>query len=312
MPSAAKDILAGTAGGIAQASEESNPSNKLRLKVLVGQPFDIVKVRMQTAPRGTYSGMLHCAGGILKNEGPLAFYKGTLSPLMGIGVCVSIQFGALESAKRFIAQRNIANGTGGPDGKRLSGTQLVAAGAFAGLSNGIVSGPVEHIRIRLQIQATGNRIYSGPWDAVKKIYASNGVAGIYKGQVATLWREAIGYGAYFWTYEELMQRHMAKRNIRRDEVSPGYAVLFGAAGGYALWACIYPIDVIKSRMQTDGFSGEARKYKSTVDCVRESHIDHPIPLFSFSPFRSPFANGATFVFFELASRALNKHFPDPI
>jgi hypothetical protein len=30
---------------------------------------------MQTAPAGTYTGMLQCAGGILKNEGPLAFYK---------------------------------------------------------------------------------------------------------------------------------------------------------------------------------------------------------------------------------------------
>jgi len=30
---------------------------------------------MQTAPPGTYTGMLQCAGGILKNEGPLAFYK---------------------------------------------------------------------------------------------------------------------------------------------------------------------------------------------------------------------------------------------
>lgn len=31
--------------------------------------------RMQTAPKGTYKGMVDCAGGILKNEGPLAFYK---------------------------------------------------------------------------------------------------------------------------------------------------------------------------------------------------------------------------------------------
>lgn len=30
---------------------------------------------MQTAPKGTYKGMIDCAGGILKNEGPLAFYK---------------------------------------------------------------------------------------------------------------------------------------------------------------------------------------------------------------------------------------------
>ncbi len=37
--------------------------------------IDVWCQRMQTAPKGTYSGMLHCAGGILKNEGPLAFYK---------------------------------------------------------------------------------------------------------------------------------------------------------------------------------------------------------------------------------------------
>lgn len=37
--------------------------------------IDICCQRMQTAPKGTYNGMLHCAGGILKNEGPLAFYK---------------------------------------------------------------------------------------------------------------------------------------------------------------------------------------------------------------------------------------------
>lgn len=35
----------------------------------------ILVQRMQTAPKGTYKGMLDCAGGILKREGPLAFYK---------------------------------------------------------------------------------------------------------------------------------------------------------------------------------------------------------------------------------------------
>jgi solute carrier family 25 carnitine/acylcarnitine transporter 20/29 len=30
---------------------------------------------MQTSAKGTYKGMVHCAGGILKNEGPFAFYK---------------------------------------------------------------------------------------------------------------------------------------------------------------------------------------------------------------------------------------------
>ena len=72
-----KDLVGGSVGGIAQ--------------VLVGQPFDIVKVRVQTAPPGTYASPLDCATKLLRADGPKGFYKGTLTPLLGIGACVSIQ-----------------------------------------------------------------------------------------------------------------------------------------------------------------------------------------------------------------------------
>lgn len=74
--------------------------------------------------------------------------KGTLTPLLGIGICVSIQFGAMEWSKRYFASQNIRDGIGGPHGILLTGPQLFASGVFAGLANGFVSGPVEHIRIR--------------------------------------------------------------------------------------------------------------------------------------------------------------------
>ena len=50
-------------------------------------PTDIVKVRLQTTSQ--YKGALDCATQIFKKEGPAAFYKGTLTPLIGIGACVS-------------------------------------------------------------------------------------------------------------------------------------------------------------------------------------------------------------------------------
>ncbi|GJJ06821.1 hypothetical protein Clacol_001017 [Clathrus columnatus] len=220
MSKTVKDLTAGTAGGI--------------LQVLVGQPFDIVKVRMQTAPKGTYSGMVQCATGILKNEGPLAFYKGTLSPLLGIGVCVSIQFAVLESTKRYFAAQNIQRGRGGSDGKEYTGGQLVLAGALAGIANGFVSGPVEHIRIRLQTQPSVNPPYAGPFDAVRKITSQYGIPGLFKGQTATFAREAVGYGAYFWAYESLMRWEMKRKSISREEIPATKTVLFGAAAGYAV------------------------------------------------------------------------------
>jgi solute carrier family 25 (mitochondrial carnitine/acylcarnitine transporter), member 20/29 len=91
----------------------------------------------------------------------------------------------------------------------------------------------------LQTQSATKPLYAGPWDAIKQIYSTRGIAGIYKGQVATLWREASGYAVYFLAYEKLMQREMARKGIARDQVNPGYAILFGAAAGYAVSA-IFP------------------------------------------------------------------------
>lgn len=71
-------------------------------------------------------------------------------------------------------------------GEPLSLGQYYLAGAGAGIGNSFVSGPVEHVRIRLQTQTSN--IYSGPVDAVKKIYRADGLRGVYHGQGATLAR----------------------------------------------------------------------------------------------------------------------------
>ncbi|KAK4703413.1 hypothetical protein P7C70_g2811, partial [Phenoliferia sp. Uapishka_3] len=78
------DLLAGTISGWAQ--------------VFTGQPFDIVKVRLQSSDN--YKGTMDCATRILREEGPTAFYKGTIMPLVGIGACVSLQFAGLQAGKR--------------------------------------------------------------------------------------------------------------------------------------------------------------------------------------------------------------------
>lgn len=58
--------------------------------------------------------------------------------------------------------------------------------------------------------------------------------GLYKGQAVTLLRESTGYGVYFLAYEKLVQREITKKGIRRDQISPVNAILYGAAAGYAV------------------------------------------------------------------------------
>lgn len=247
-----KDLFAGAVGGVAQ--------------VLLGQPFDIVKVRLQTTSQ--YTGALDAATQIYKNEGPAAFYKGTLTPLIGIGACVSVQFGGFHYARRAFEAQNTAKG----HPAQLSYAQYYAAGAFAGIANTVLSSPIEHIRIRLQTQPHGaNRLYSGPIDCVRKLSAHQGVLrGVYRGTAVTYMREAQAYGVWFTTFEYLMNADAARNHIKRENISTLKVAMYGGLAGEMLWISSYPFDVVKSKMQSDGF-GKDMKYLSMRDCFAKTY-----------------------------------------
>lgn len=284
-----QDVLSGTIGGIAQ--------------VIVGQPLDILKVRLQTSPPGTYTGMLDCATRIVRNEGPLAFYKGTLTPLLGVGACVSIQFGVVEALKRQFSTSNLRSNRSAD----LSYGQFYLAGGIAGLANSVVAGPVEHIRIRLQTQPSPP-LYRGPIDVVRSITTTAGPLSIFRGQLPTFAREFHGMGMYFLTYEALVSHKLSSSHISRDQLPATYAMFSGAMAGYALWLTAYPADIIKSKLQTDALDPTKRRYAGALDCIRQTFKHDGVRGFfrGLLPtlVRSPFANAATFVAFEWASRNL--------
>lgn len=237
------------------------------------QPFDTVKVRLQTQPRENplYNGIGDCVSKTFKSEGFKGFYRGTLTPLVGVGACVSIQFGALEFAKRKFTSYNASAGNKTPE--HLSIPQLFLAGAASGVANSVLSGPIEHVRTRLQVQgsaANGNPTYSGPLDFARKVAGQHGIGGLYKGQGVTVLREFLGYGAYFATYEWLIQRAMKNEGKRRDQIETWKQCLYGATAGYGLWLSVYPIDVVKSKLQTDGFEPSTRRYAGMIDCARKT------------------------------------------
>jgi solute carrier family 25 carnitine/acylcarnitine transporter 20/29 len=234
----------------------------------IGQPFDIVKVRLQTST--TYPNALAAAKTIYKTEGPLAFYKGTLTPLIGIGACVSVQFGAFhEARRRFEAYNASKNPLQSPG---LSYPQYYAAGAFAGIANSVISGPIEHVRIRLQTQPHGaNRLYSGPLDCVRKLSAHEGVLrGLYRGEAVTILREAQAYGVWFLAFEYMMNADALRNKIERKDIPSWKIAFYGGLAGEALWLGSYPFDVVKSKMQSDGF-GEKMRYKSMRDCFAQTY-----------------------------------------
>lgn len=181
---------------------------------------------------------------------------------------VSVQFGGFHFARRRLEEYNARHGTD----SSLSYSQYYAAGAFAGVINSVISTPIEHVRIRLQAQPHGpNKLYHGPLDCVRKLCAQDGVTkGLYRGTHVTVYREAQSYGVWFLAFEYLMNQDAKRHGMKREDISSWKVATYGGLAGEALWLSSYPLDVVKSKMQTDGF-GAGKQYKSMTDCFRQTY-----------------------------------------
>lgn len=66
---------------------------------------------------------------------------------------------------------------------------------------------------------------------------------------------------------------METEGKRRDEIASWKIAGCGALTGEVLWAANYPFDVVKSKMQADGFGAEQR-YCNMRDVIRQTWRTH--------------------------------------
>ncbi|XP_070577659.1 mitochondrial basic amino acids transporter-like [Ptychodera flava] len=247
----ALDFVGGCLGGIAG--------------VVVGHPFDTVKVRLQTqaSGRALYKGTFHCFATIIKKESMFGLYKGMASPLVGLTFINAIVFGVQGNVLRMFENSTIFSN--------------FIAGAVAGGLQCVICSPMELAKTRVQIQGQGesrkfytthSHEYKGSIDCIRRIYQVEGIRGCYRGMVTTLLREVPGFGVYFASYEFFCST-LEKRNPGQH-LGLGPLLVAGGASGMCSWMSTYPVDVIKSRIQADGVDGKA-KYKGTIDCIIKSY-----------------------------------------
>lgn len=167
----------------------------------------------------------------------------------------------------------------------------------------LITAPFERVKVLLQIQgqSSGEKKYKGGVDVVRQLYKEGGLRSVFRGSVATLARDGPGSAAYFATYE-IMKKNLSKG----DELSLSAVMIAGGSAGMAMWLLIFPIDTVKSRLQ----SAEGRPTIGSV--VREINARGGFRAFfpGLGPAlaRSVPANAFTFLGVELAHKAMNRAF----
>lgn len=195
---------------------------------IAAYPMDFVKSQLQTEDgRAKYNGGMDAAVDIVQSDGILGLYRGVMVNIVGIAPEKTIKLSANDAVRMLI----IAHFGSLP----LLGE--VAAGGIAGMTQVIVTNPLEVVKVRMQ---TGNE------QLPELLGKLRGVADLYKGAGACIARDVIFSAVLFPLYahaKELM-------------VVPEYAfwtnMLAGSLAAAPAAFISTPADVVKTRLQQAG------------------------------------------------------------
>ncbi|KAF2807845.1 mitochondrial carrier [Mytilinidion resinicola] len=276
--------------------------------VVVGHPFDLVKVRLQTAEKGVYSGAMDVVRRTIAREGlARGLYAGVSAPLVGVTPMFAVSFWGYDVGK------NLVKSVSTVENNQFSVAQTSAAGFFSAIPMTVITAPFERVKVLLQIQGQkelkpGEKPkYAGGVDVVRQLYKEGGIRSVFRGSAMTLARDGPGSAAYFAAYE-VIKRRLTPKN---SDGTPGKLSLTavcvaGGAAGVAMWIPVFPVDTIKSRLQ----SAEGRPTIGGV--VREIYGRGGLKAFfpGIGPAlaRAVPANAATFLGVELAQKAMSRAF----
>lgn len=201
----------------------------------------------------------------------------------------------------------------GADGQLTIG-QISTAGFLSAIPMTAITAPFERVKVILQVQ--GSRLkpgeepkYKGGMDVVRQLYKEGGVRSVFRGSAATLARDGPGSAAYFAAYEYIKRKLTPRDPVTgkaTGDLSLTAITCAGGAAGIAMWIPVFPVDTVKSRLQT------AEGNVTVGGIIRELYGKGGVKAFfpGFGPAlaRAVPANAATFLGVELAHQFMRKTF----
>ena len=179
--------------------------NSSNLQVYLQTALDLLlknRLQAQSALAGSgsagvavkYGGPMDVARHVLRSEGGvMGLFKGLVPTMAREVPGNAAMFGVYEALKQYLAS--------GQDTSKLGRGSLMLAGGLAGGAFWISVYPTDVVKSVIQEDDYKNPRYSGSINAFRKILASEGVKGLYKGFGPAMARSVPANAACFLAYE---------------------------------------------------------------------------------------------------------------
>lgn len=189
----------------------------------------------------------------------------------------------------------------------------LSAGAFAGIMEHTVMYPIDSIKTRMQIIASGQASSRSVISSISRISSSEGAYALWRGVLSVVMGAGPAHAVYFSVFEAtktmLVNRSTGTSSSKlvTDESHPLIASGAGIAATVASDALMTPFDVLKQRMQVghDGRSLSVKLLQTALTVYKKEgagafFISYPTTLFTNIPFAA-----LNFGFYEYMSSILN-------
>ncbi|KII73239.1 ADP,ATP carrier protein [Thelohanellus kitauei] len=205
-----------------------------------------------------YTSVVDCAKLVYKNEGIASFWRGNTANVLRYFPTQALNFAFLDEIKKMF-------GSSKDDSYPLFAAKNITSGGVAGSMSLLFVYSLDYARTRLANDAKtagksgGARQFNGLVDVYRKTYASDGVAGLYRGFMVSCVGVFVYRGLYFGLYDTA--KPIIGAQSRNIYVSFALAYLVTVFSGLVS----YPLDTVRRRMMMT--SGSAVKYKNSLDCM---------------------------------------------
>jgi len=208
---------------------------------IIEYPLDTLKVLCQINPAGQSFSTLQFTKNLVQQEGVMRIYRGLSAPLFGSCLEYFTTFWMFGAAERYFKSMTNKH--------ELNMVEIGFCGAFSGIGIGLVLTPVEFVKCQMQAQHTA-RHYKSTMHCIRYHLGSNPL-NFTTGLQATLLREVPGTFVYFVAYRGSTRFFKYMTDTPQSDDASNWMILSGGAmAGLSFWGLFYPVDLIKSHMQT--------------------------------------------------------------
>lgn len=242
--------------GAAAAVSKTAAAPIERVKLLVQNQDEMLKTGRLDKP---YKGVIDCTTRTFRNEGFWPFWRGNMANVIRYFPTQALNFAFKDKIKIIFKQSK-------QDSYGVNFAKNIASGGVAGAMSLCFVYSLDYCRTRLANDAKagkkgGERQFNGMVDVYKKTIATDGIAGLYRGFVISCVGIVIYRGAYFGLYDTLKPILVGDDGSFLLSFALGYVITISAG------LLSYPVDTIRRRMMMT--SGEAVKYKGSIDCTKQ-------------------------------------------